>query len=50
MSTNGPPPYMMFGLNTSVPPPPIINVPKRVSPLTLMENTNSDVSFFFINI
>jgi hypothetical protein len=37
----------MFGVNTSIPPPPIINVPRRVSPPTLVENTNPDVSFYF---
>lgn len=37
---------MMFGVNTSIPPPPIINLPKRISPPTLMETTNPDVSFF----
>jgi len=48
ISSNGPPPYMMFGVNTSVPPPPIVNVSRRVSPPTLMENTNPDVRKFFI--
>lgn len=47
-SSNGQPPYMMFSVNTSIPPPPIVNVPRRVSPLTPLENTNSDVRFFFI--
>lgn len=36
----------MFGVNTSVPPPPIVNVPRKVSPPNLMENTNPDVRFF----
>ncbi|XP_029345012.1 meiosis regulator and mRNA stability factor 1 isoform X2 [Acyrthosiphon pisum] len=45
ISSNGPPPYMMFGVNTSVPPPPIVNVPRRVSPPNLMENTNPDRYF-----
>lgn len=40
---------MMFGVNTSIPPPPIINPPRRVSPQTLVENTNPDVSIFFLN-
>lgn len=39
---------MMFGVNTSIPPPPIINVPRRVSPPTLMESANPDVSFLHI--
>lgn len=47
-SSNGQPPYMMFSVNTSIPPPPLINVPRRVSSLTPLENTNSDVSFFYI--
>ncbi|XP_025408797.1 meiosis regulator and mRNA stability factor 1 isoform X3 [Sipha flava] len=42
ISNGGPPSYMMFGVNTSIPPPPIINVPRRVSPPTLVENTNPD--------
>lgn len=47
MSNGGPPPsYMMLGVNTSVPPPPIINIPRRVSPPTLVDGTNPDVSFF----
>ncbi|XP_025194845.1 meiosis regulator and mRNA stability factor 1 isoform X2 [Melanaphis sacchari] len=45
ISSNGPPPYMMFGVNTSIPPPPIVNVSRRVSPPTLMENTNPDRYF-----
>lgn len=46
INSNGPPPYMMFGVNTSIPPPPIINFPRRVSPPTSMENANPDVSLF----
>ncbi|XP_025408796.1 meiosis regulator and mRNA stability factor 1 isoform X2 [Sipha flava] len=45
ISNGGPPSYMMFGVNTSIPPPPIINVPRRVSPPTLVENTNPDRYF-----
>lgn len=41
MSSNSP--YMTFGVNTSIPPPP---VSKKVSAPTLMENTNPDVSLY----
>ncbi|XP_050521810.1 meiosis regulator and mRNA stability factor 1 [Daktulosphaira vitifoliae] len=45
INSSGPPPYMMFGVNTSIPPPPIVNVPRRVSPPAIIENTNPDRYF-----
>ncbi|VVC29950.1 OST-HTH/LOTUS domain,NYN domain, limkain-b1-type,Marf1, conserved domain,PIN domain-like,Marf1, RNA [Cinara cedri] len=45
ISTNGALPFMMFGVNTSIPPPPIMNVPRRASPLNLTENTIPDRYF-----